>query len=166
MQKDKILTWDDVECPVCNGANFKTERRPDGYMECMNCGFKAKRKEFLPTTAYIHEEDEVKYYSHDHAREFISVVRTLPEVKKALNHYVDQNEEVEKFRGKQIKNYDLLLRYYRRLVELKEEQIKVGPTKESITIDELEIVVCNKIKRLRRKMGLEPDEKIETETQV
>ena len=166
MQKDTVLTWDDVKCPKCGGVDFKTERRPDGYMECMSCKFKGKRNEFLPTPIYIREEDEVKYYSHEQAKQFISVVRTLPEVKNALNHYVEQNEENEKFHGKQIKNYDLLLRYYRQLVQLKDEQIKVGPTKESITIDELEIVVCNKIKRLRRKMGLEPDEKLETKDQV
>lgn len=154
MQKVEILTRDDIKCPQCDGIDFKRERRLDGYIECINCGFKGKRNEFLPTLVYIREEDKIKYYSHDNAREFISVAITLPEVKNALNHYVKQNEENEIFHIKQIKNYNLLLKYYHQLVQLKEEQIEVGPTKESIAIDELEIVVYNKIKRLRRKMEI------------
>jgi transcription initiation factor TFIIIB Brf1 subunit/transcription initiation factor TFIIB len=122
MQSNKI-TWDDIKCPKCNGVDFKIEKRIDGNMTCMECGFVGKQKEFLPKE----------------------------KSKSAECNKVD---------------YDLLVRYYSQLVQLKQEQIDIGPSKESLTIDELEIVVIKKIKRQRKKMGLEVDERLEPKTKV
>jgi len=47
-----------TKCNKCGSSHIKTERRPDGISECMDCGYKWKGNDVL--TNFIEDTETIK----------------------------------------------------------------------------------------------------------
>ena len=139
-------------CPECGSINLTMERSINGRTTCNVCGYRAPHSEF-------HEGPKQEDYgiiSHDEIRKELGMwSRTA---RQKMRKYVTQQEDSEQKLSKIIDNQNQLIALYKQLSVLRNEQLKDVPFSQRGTTVELDVHVCNKIKRLRKRMGLPVDE--------
>lgn len=145
--------YSNMKCPICGSINLSIEKRIDGNVICSQCHHSGKRKEFevkftevtlIPIVTYEQVRQELGMWSRA--------------ARQLFRTFVTQREEVEQRLNKKISDQEQLIRLYQQLATLRNDQLKDVPHIQRGTAMELDVIVCEKIKKLKIKMGLEKEE--------
>jgi len=86
----KINMNDIMTCPKCGSTtDLITERRPNGFTKCKNCGFSGLSSEFRPLT----EKELLTTVTHDDIRKELSVWSRS--ARQTMRLYITQQEAKE-----------------------------------------------------------------------
>lgn len=139
-------------CPRCGAFDLTMERSINGNTHCNVCKYSAPHSLFVEDP----KQESYGYISHDDIRKELGMWSR--EARQKLRQYVNQEEMKDISNEKEIENLKQLVTLYKQLSVLRNEQLKDVPFSQRGTTVELDVHVCNKIKRLRKRMGLPVDE--------
>ena len=135
-----------MKCPICGSDDLLTERRLNGDTLCLVCGFKGSY------TKFIEQTDIINHISHEEAKVLLQKSDML-----SLLNYINQQEKKEKQNSLINENTNRLMRLYKQLSVLRNDQLKNTPLNERGVTVGLDVVVCDKINKLLKEMGLPID---------
>lgn len=139
------------KCPVCGSINLTAERRIDGITSCNHCKYAARHSAFN----VVSDQAIIPYISHDDIRKELGTWSRS--ARQMMRNYVTQYENEQRRLNADIEDYKKLANLYKQLATLRNEQLKDIPFSERGTTVDLDVYTCEKIKKLRTKMGLDSE---------